>query len=344
MANGTAAVLSAALLVLSLAAASAPVACAGAATPRPLIIDTDIGTDFDDSAALALALSSPDDYDIRLVLSATGDTTRRAQIIARYLDLYGRTEVDVGVGVNTTLRAGALWGWAESYPLSKYPGTVYTDGVGQAINIIKSSPVPVLILAIAPASNFPSLLQRCPECAANAEVFAMSGSIYKGYGNSTTPSHEYNVAEDPPGSQAMYTAAWHAPMTATPLDTCGTATLYNAPYDILTNGTSLTSAVLVQSLLFWSIHNNVDLHKNSDIWYDAVACTMGMQTPPTFLNFKPLRITVTDDGATTVDPTHGSLVMEALSWTPDDVSGEYNWAGFAASRIAAGTSKARSEL
>lgn len=155
--------------------------------------------DFDDSAALALALSSPDDFDVKLVLSATGDTTRRAQIVARYLDLYDRTDVPVGVGVNTTLRAGPLWGWAETYPLSAYPGPVYTDGVGAAIKIIQESSETVLIAAIAPANNFPSLLKRCPECAAKVQVVAMSGSIYRGYGNSSSPNVEYNGMSKQPG-------------------------------------------------------------------------------------------------------------------------------------------------
>lgn len=75
---------------------------AAAAARIPVIIDTDIGrsdsakgpccptdhhflsSDFDDSVALAYALQSPD-LDVKLVLTATGDTATRAAIVAKYL-------------------------------------------------------------------------------------------------------------------------------------------------------------------------------------------------------------------------------------------------------------------
>ena len=48
----------------------------------PVILDTDIGGDIDDTWALAMLLKSPE-LDVRLVVSDTGDTTYRSRIIAR---------------------------------------------------------------------------------------------------------------------------------------------------------------------------------------------------------------------------------------------------------------------
>jgi len=56
-------------------------------TPRiPVILDTDIGTDIDDTWALAMLLRCPE-LDVRLILSDTGNTEYRARIIARLLGI-----------------------------------------------------------------------------------------------------------------------------------------------------------------------------------------------------------------------------------------------------------------
>lgn len=74
----------------------------------------------------------------------------------------------------------------------------------------------------------------------------------------------------------MYATKWAAPMVVTPLDTCGVAVLYGDAYASLLNGTSVISAVLSQSLMFWATHNDQDLRQHSDIWYDPVAIYLAM--------------------------------------------------------------------
>lgn len=43
----------------------------------PVVLDTDVGSDMDDSWALAMLLGCPE-LDLRLVVTATADTTYRA--------------------------------------------------------------------------------------------------------------------------------------------------------------------------------------------------------------------------------------------------------------------------
>ena len=62
-------------------AADPPVKGPAAATKIPIILDTDIGGDIDDTWALALLLKSPE-FDVKLIVSDTGDTVYRARIIA----------------------------------------------------------------------------------------------------------------------------------------------------------------------------------------------------------------------------------------------------------------------
>ena len=108
-----------------------------------------------------------------MILTASGDTTARAQVVAKFLKEVGRTEIPIGVGVPTSLPVGPLFAWAQDMPLSSYPGTVYFDGVAGAIDIIQGLAAQgqtVDIIAIAPCTNFPSLLQRYPDVVNYASV------------------------------------------------------------------------------------------------------------------------------------------------------------------------------
>ncbi len=62
-----------------------------------LIIDTDIGDDYDDIVTLAVALASPE-LDILGVTTVAGDAALRARLTKRFLNLAGREDIPVAVG------------------------------------------------------------------------------------------------------------------------------------------------------------------------------------------------------------------------------------------------------
>lgn len=212
----------------------------------PVIFDTDVATDFDDNAAIAFAIQNPA-LDVKLILTATGDTTARAKVVAKFLLEVNRTDIPIGIGVPTTLPPGPLYGWAADFDLGTYPGKVYIDGVAAAAAVINSNMAAgekTQIIAIAPCNNFPSLLSRFPDVVRGGVVQAMSGSIHYGYGNSTTPAAEYNVRVCPECTAVMYNASW--PVFITPLDTCGTVALRGSVYDTFLAGTSINARTLAQ--------------------------------------------------------------------------------------------------
>lgn len=52
-------------------------------------------------------------------MTATGDTTARAKIVAKYLLAYGRTDVPIGIGVaNNNQTSNPLYEWAADIDLS----------------------------------------------------------------------------------------------------------------------------------------------------------------------------------------------------------------------------------
>ena len=66
--------------------------------PTPVILDTDVGTDIDDSWAIVQLLKSPG-LDCRALVTAHGDTEARARIAAKLLEAAGRSDIPVGIGV-----------------------------------------------------------------------------------------------------------------------------------------------------------------------------------------------------------------------------------------------------
>ena len=95
----------------------------------PVILDTDIGGDIDDTWALAMLLKSPE-LDLKLVVTDTGNTTYRAKVTAKLLAIAERTDVPVGIGLHLGDDTGPQAPWVEDYDLADYDGTVFEDGVG----------------------------------------------------------------------------------------------------------------------------------------------------------------------------------------------------------------------
>ena len=68
----------------------------------PVIIDTAIGSDFDDTMAISYALSRNDVFDIKLILTTTLNSTARAQLLAKFLDVTNRSDVNIGTVCKNT--------------------------------------------------------------------------------------------------------------------------------------------------------------------------------------------------------------------------------------------------
>ena len=73
-------------------------------------------------------------------VTATGDTTARAKVVAKYLELWGRTDVAIGVGLaNDNKTYTPLYQWAADYDLTKCvwgdeTGWVWAVGLPGAVN------------------------------------------------------------------------------------------------------------------------------------------------------------------------------------------------------------------
>lgn len=95
----------------------------------PVILDTDIGGDIDDTWALAYLLKCPE-LDLRLIVCSMEDTRYKAKIVAKLLEVAGRTDIPIAIGPATQYDRShkTQTAWVKNYDLQTYPGTVYANG------------------------------------------------------------------------------------------------------------------------------------------------------------------------------------------------------------------------
>ncbi len=286
----------------------------------PVIFDTDIGSDIDDTWALALLLQSPE-LDIKLITTVTGDTLSRAKIVAKILEITGRTDIPVGIGapvLGVPIRSQRCYqkSWVKDYKLSSYPGTIYQDGVKALVDTIMNSPEPITVISVGPLPNIAAALEREPRIAEKAEFIGMQGSIRIGYDGRPRADREYNVVQFVKEAQKVFTSAWN--MTITPLDTCGIVKLKGEKYQkVLKRNSPLTRAI-IEGYREW-LKNTKKLKKldkdkintSSTILCDTVAVYLAMSTE--LVQMEKLGIRVTDRGYTIID-NKAKVINCATKW------------------------------
>ena len=262
----------------------------------PVILDTDIGDDIDDTWALALLLKSPE-LDLKLVVGDLGKTLYRARLIARILQVAGRTDVAVGLGAGSRDGDGGQAAWVKDYDLKSYPGKVYDDGVGAIIDTITKSPEPVTLIAIGPTPNLKAALERQPEIARKARFVGMHGSVRKGYDGKPTPEPEYNVKTDVAACRKVFTAPWD--MTITPLDTCGLVRLKGEKFKAVRDSSDPLAATVIENYRLWAKKDSKDALDSSSILFDTVAVYLSFADA--LCRIETLGIRITDNGSTAID-------------------------------------------
>ena len=282
-----------------------------AAAQIPVILDTDIGDDIDDTWALCLLLESPE-LDLKLVVSDNGSAIYRAKLIAKLLTVAGRTDVAVGVGLRPEGEPGRQAKWVEGYDLAGYGGTVHQDGVGALIRTIMESAEPVTLICIGPVPNIAAALAREPRIAQKARFVGMHGSVRRGYGGSAEVSAEWNVRADPGACRAALSAPWD--ITITPLDTCGLVHLRGERYAAVRRCTAPLTAALIENYRIWSASqgDSAQAETASSTLFDTVAVYLAFAEDVVEMERLPIR--VTDDGYTRIDEQGGRLMDVAVGW------------------------------
>lgn len=287
---------------------------------RPVVFHTDIGTDIDDTWALAYLLRCPE-LELKLVLVDTGDTRYRAKVAAKLLEAAGRKDVPIALGVAGPMgepeRTQAPW--VADYDLAKYPGALIEDGVEALIRTVMNSADPVTIISVGAVPALAVAITKHPELARKARFVGMHGSFDIGYGDKAPPVAESNVKVDPAALRMSLAAPWQDALI-TPLDTCGSVDLEGAAYHAIWSATHdpLLRAVIEAYCLFaprvpWM---KCDFFtQRSTTLFDCVAVYLAHSEA--LVETETIKFVVTDDGYTRRDPA-GVSARVALRWKDRD--------------------------
>ena len=278
------------------------------AQPIPVILDTDIGGDIDDTWALAMLLQCPE-LDTRLVVSDTGNTTYRAKIIARLLEVGQRTDIPVGIGLAQDGYGPSFpqTAWVEGYDLARYPGTVHEDGVGALIQTIMDSPDPITLICIGPVPNIREALLREPAIAGRTRFVGMHGCFHTAQDGKPELVAEYNVVRETEAAQAVFRAPWKE-MVITPLDTCGRVRLRDDKYQAIVRSDAPLARAVIENYRIW-LQGETD--EMSSILFDTVAVYLAFERD--LLDVRRMGVRVTDDGFTVEDAAAQQMDC-ALAW------------------------------
>ena len=282
--------------------------------PIPLILDTDIGDDIDDTWALMMLLRTKE-IDTKLITTGFGNTRYRTRLLAKLLNSIGRADIPVGMGLNPTDNTGNQSEWLGNFALEKNSSLIHEDGVQAMINTIKQSPEPVTLLCIGPAMNIAEALSRDPSIAKNAHFVGMHGSIRSGYDGELQPAQEWNVKVDPTSLRKVFSAPWDCSIA--PLDTCGVVQLKGKAYKEIFQSRDKWMKVLIDNYRMWLpkatwLDPKPDFELMSSTLFDTVAVHLAHSEE--FLVMEDLPLTVTDEGYTVIDHKNGRTVRCATAW------------------------------
>jgi inosine-uridine nucleoside N-ribohydrolase len=278
----------------------------------PVILDTDIGLDIDDTWALGLLLKCPE-LDVKLITTSTDNTPLKAKLVAKFLEIVGRSDIPIGIGPQENSKKGWLYPWIKDYEISRYPGAVHENGTEVLCSTIMDSPDPLTLIAIGPLGTVAGALKLNPNITENSRFVGMHGSIRIGYRGSNSLNREFNVKRNIKACRDVFQAPWEK--TITPLDTCGNVVLSGALLERIMKCDNLVVRSIKENFEIWKrkpIPKFLLAKKNeTSVLFDTVAIYLGFSEE--LLNIEELKIEITDRGLTQINE-RGNLVRCATSW------------------------------
>lgn len=254
------------------------------------MLDTDIGTDVDDAVALALALASPE-VELTAVTTVSGDTRRRASIVARIFELSGRPLPVLAAGAVDPLGPdrGFLWLGHEGrgFLADDQRGDWREDAADAfADAVLERQAQPI---AIGPLTNVARALARRPALAGSS-LTLMGGVIGL---NPELPPFEYNLGSDAEASLAVFDSALD--LTLVPLDvTLQTFLTADHLKRLRRSATPLRQALCEAMEIWWPLHQQLFAGRRR---YGAdVVCflhdplTLAILLDRSFVTIEPMRL------------------------------------------------------
>lgn len=190
---------------------------------QKVIIDTDIGTYYDDALAVLLACRSPE-LDLLGVTTVYGDTDLRSRIARKVLNIAGRPDVPVATGIGQPLQGNSLMFGFEGTGILDDPNEKLEAHNEHAVDFlvrnIMAHPHEVTVVTLGAVSNLAVAYRIEPRIKEYIKELIIMGGvivpIVDEKGIRRSPIEEYNLNNDPVAAQIVLQSG--LPITLCPID------------------------------------------------------------------------------------------------------------------------------
>lgn len=256
-----------------------------------VIIDTDIGSDIDDTWALAVMLNDAF-FDIKLVMTVCEDVQYKSALVQKLAEIAGK-RIPVAAGVATAIQCSAQSAWLDR----QYPHT-RTDFEEAFAATVENEPE-IVVVELGPMTNLARIILKYPRLAPKLRIVAMIGAIRKGYVNQQSPAEECNAALDPTAFRTVLQSG--ARVEIVPLDVCRDYIVDGEAFQKIKNSSSPPAVAVLENYAIWHRDYRGGAIKfpadySSGILYDLLPVYY-LRFPELFQG-EYLRIEVTDEGRT----------------------------------------------
>lgn len=222
-----------------------------------LIVDTDIGTYYDDAFAVLLAANSPE-ITLEGVTTCYGDTQLRAEIACKILEFIGRPEVGVYVGIGDPL------GEADALMFGFEGEGIFDDGkpdkrpeaesaVEFMVRLVRENPGEITICTLGTVTNVAAAIRQDPSFVKNLKHLIMMGGVVVPVvdekGITRSPIEEYNFNNDPVAAKIVLGS--EANMTLVPIDVTLRVPMSQQQIDAIAAGSSKSAQMVSRILKPW---------------------------------------------------------------------------------------------
>jgi purine nucleosidase len=278
-----------------------------AAQSRPVIIDTDPGTD--DAMAILLALNSPE-VDVRAFTVVPGNVTGEQGLenALRLVSLAGRCEIPIAAGARRPLAQKLITaefvhgknGMADiDLPASRCQADP-RFGPDLIVEMVHKMPGQLTLVPLGPLTNIAlAVLKDKSIVPLVKEVVIMGGSITEG---NVTAVAEANVYNDPEAAQVVFDAGWKVTMVG--LDVTHRTNFGRAHLERLAKTHGVLNDFATRIMRFLIELEAAKFGAEGTPMHDPLA--MGVAIDPSFVRLQHMRVDVETRGQFTRGATVGN--------------------------------------
>jgi purine nucleosidase len=255
-------------------------------TPRPVVLDTDIGTDVDDILALVMLARAPE-FQLVGVTTVYGDTTLRARMVRQVLDQMGRADVPIGIGATQTLTNRPIfWAGHEGHGMAGLDQTPVDESL-TAADLLRRAAAEhagqLDLVAIGPLTNVAEAIEADPGFASSLHhLYLMGGAFWM-------DQPEHNIKCDPEAAAIVFASG--IPMTVCGLDVTLRAMLREADLPRLREAKDGIGPLLEDQVRRWWTF----IKANENHLHDPLAILPAVR--PELFRFEECDVTVDVGGA-----------------------------------------------